>query len=218
MSTPQLAAGGGLSKSRIEALCDGVFAIAMTLMIFNIKVPERSNGTSPATLARDVVRLWPQFLIYAISFVMVGVYWVGHHNQYHFIRRTNRWLLWINIFFLMFVSLIPFSTALLGHYPETQFSIVIYAANLIATGIVLYVHWWYATSRRRLVDADLDPELIRLASRRILMAPTILVIAIAVSFASTAISILLFAIIPVLYILPGRIDRHWTGSRARTNS
>ena len=88
---------GGRSKTRIEALTDGVFAIAMTLLIFNIRVPEAAQGTDKA-LRQGLLQLWPSFLTYIISFVMLGVYWVGHHNQYHFIRRTDRVFLWTNIF------------------------------------------------------------------------------------------------------------------------
>jgi uncharacterized membrane protein len=199
----------GLTKSRIEALCDGVFAIAMTLMIFNIKVPEIPSELVGAELAHNLFNLCPQFLVYAMSFVMLGVYWVGHHNQYHYIRHTNRLLLWINVAFLLCVTFIPFSTALLGRYPTQQIALVVYALNLILVGIVLFVHWHYALSRR-LLDAELDPVLVKLASRRILLAPAILVLAVVFSFVSTNISLGLCAIIPVLYVLPGRIDRHWT--------
>jgi uncharacterized membrane protein len=73
----------------------------------------------------------------AISFVMLGVYWVGHHNQYHYIRRVDRLLLWINMAFLMCITVIPFSTALLGKYLTQQISVVVYALNLILVGIVL---------------------------------------------------------------------------------
>jgi uncharacterized membrane protein len=107
----------GLSKTRIEALTDGIFAIAMTLMVFDIKLPVGPQ-TTPWSLRSELIGLWPRFLAYAISFIMLGVYWVGHHNQYHYIRRTDRGFLWINIFFLMGVSLIPFSTGLLGQYPR----------------------------------------------------------------------------------------------------
>lgn len=203
----------GLAKGRIEALCDGVFAIAMTLMIFNIKVPEIPDEMVGATLADDVFRLWPQFLVYAISFVMLGVYWVGHHNQYHYIRRTDRFLLWINVAFLFCVTLIPFSTALLGRYPTQQVAVVVYAVNLILVGAVLLTHWRYAVSHPGLVGSDLDPVQVKLASRRILLAPAILVIAVAFSFVSTIFSLALCAIIPVLYILPGRIDRHWKSAQ-----
>ena len=202
----------GLTKTRIEALCDGVFAIAMTLMIFNIRVPEVPGDLVRTRLAPILFSLWPQFLVYAISFVMLGVYWVGHHNQYHYIRRTNRLLLWINVAFLLCVTLVPFSTALLGRYPTEQIAVVVYAVNLILVGIILLVHWRYAVSRRGLVDSDLAPDLVKQASRRILLAPAILVLAVAFSFLNTIVSLALFAIIPAVYILPGRIDRHWKPS------
>ena len=106
----------GLSKTRIEALTDGIFAIAITLMVFDIKVPAVTQ-MNQLNLRHELIQLWPRFLAYVISFVMLGVYWVGHHNQYHYIRRTDRPFLWINIFFLMGISLIPFSTGLLGQFP-----------------------------------------------------------------------------------------------------
>lgn len=140
---------------------------------------------------------------------MLGVYWVGHHNQFHYIRRTDRVLLWINIVFLMFVTLIPFSTALMGQYPTQRLSVDIYAITLILVGISLYIHWWYATSSHRLVDEELDPQLITLAKRRIVRAPVILLAAIAASFLSVRLSIILCAIVPIVYIVPGRIDRRW---------
>jgi len=200
---------GWITTTRIEALSDGVFAIAMTLMIFNIKVPQIPNERVTAELTRRLLDLWPHFLVYAISFVMLGVYWVGHHNQYHHIRRTNRVLLWINIALLLCVTLIPFSTALLGSYPTHQGAVVLYATNLILVGLVLFIHWHYATFQHALVDPDLDPELIRLASRRILMGPALLALAIVFSFVSTQGSLVLCGVVPVLYILPGRIDRYW---------
>src|SRR5262245_27599586 len=116
---------GGLSKARIEALTDGVFAIAMTLLIFGVKVPVITPVTEKA-LRHELIQLWPSILTYAISFVMLGIYWVGHHNQYHYIQRTDRIFLWINIFFLMCVSSIPFSTSLLGQYPTERTALTIY--------------------------------------------------------------------------------------------
>ena len=174
--------GNGLPKSRIETLCDGVLAIAMTLMIFNIRVPEMPREQASSRLAGELFQLWPRFVVYVVSFVMLGIYWVGHHNQFHYIRRTDRVLLWLNIVFLMFVTLIPFSTALMGQYPSQRLSVDIYAITLIMLGISLYIHWWYATSSHRLVDEELDPRLITLAKRRIIRAPVILLAAIAASF------------------------------------
>jgi hypothetical protein len=92
--------------------------------------------------------------------------------------------------------------------------VIIYCANLIVVGLVLYLHWWYATRNHRLVDADLDSHVVRLATTRILMAPVIYVVAIGVSFVpsvGTALSIGIYVLVPVLYILPGHIDRHLLG-------
>lgn len=136
---------GGLSKNRIEALSDGIFAVAMTLMILDIRVPEISGMLVSTELLPKLFELWPKFLVYAMSFVISGIYWVGQHNQFHYIRHSDRILLWINIFFLMFVVMIPFSTALLGRYWQQQTALIIYGGNLIIIGLLVYTNWWYAT-------------------------------------------------------------------------
>jgi uncharacterized membrane protein len=205
---------GGLTKTRIEALTDGIFAIAMTLMVFDIKLPVRSQ-TTPWSLRYELIGLWPRFLAYAISFIMLGVYWVGHHNQYHYIRRTDRAFLWINIFFLMGVSLIPFSTGLLGQYPGERTALVVYGLNLIMVGGFLYAHWSYATGNRRLVERQIHPEVVRLAKYRILTGPAASTLAICGSFVSRRLSLAIFALIPLLYLIPGRIDYHWLVAREK---
>ena len=204
----------GLSKTRIEALADGIFAIAMTLMVFDIKLPVPTQ-TMPWSLRYELVRLWPRFLAYVISFIMLGVYWVGHHNQYHYIRRTDRGFLWINIFFLMGVSLLPFSTGLLGQYPAERTALVVYGLNLIMVGGFLYTHWWYATRSHRLVESQINPEVVSLAKHRIAMGPAVSILAICVSLVGKRLSLAIFALIPLLYLIPGRIDYHWLNPRER---
>jgi len=168
------------------------------------------------SLLYDPIQLWPRFLAYLISFIMLGVYWVGHHNQYHYIRRTDRVFLWINIFFLMSVSLIPFSTGLLGQYPQERTALAFYGLNLIMVGGFLYAHWWYATGSYRLVERHLHPEVVRLAQYRIAMGPVASVLAICASFLSRRLTLAVFALIPLLYLIPGRIDYHWLGPREKT--
>ena len=122
----------------------------MTLMIFNIKVTEIPNELVRSQLVHEVFILWPKFLVYIISFVMLGVYWVGHHDQYHYILRTDRVFLWINIFFLMCVSLIPFSMGLLGQYPAERTALVVYGLNSD--------HGWWISLRSLVVrDAGSPP-------------------------------------------------------------
>lgn len=198
-----------LGRNRIEALTDGVFAVAMTLLVLDIKVPEFQQPLTTAELAMKLFALWPKFLSYTISFVILGVYWVGHHVQLSFIRRADRPLLWINIFFLLWVALVPFSTAVLSEYPKMQLAIAVYGANLIAIGLTLALHRGYATKENRHVDPDIHPGLVRAAMGRTLMGPCVYIIAIGLSFLRAEVSLALYALVPVLYILPGRIDIHW---------
>jgi len=199
----------GLSKSRVEALTDGIFAVAMTLLILDVKVPLVSHTED---LPRELLALWPRLVSYAISFVMLGIYWVGHHNQFHLIRRTNRTLLWINILFMMTICFVPFSAALLSAYATQPLALAVYGVNLVTIGLILYGHWSYATFGHRLVDRDLDNRVIRFASRRILIGPVVFSLASVLSFVSATASLILLMLAPLVYLFPGKVDRHWTVS------
>jgi uncharacterized membrane protein len=196
----------GLSTQRLEAFSDGVFAVAITLLVLNLQVPQIASASE---LVSRLGALWPKILSYALSFVLVGIYWVAHHNTFHYIPRSDRTLLWLNILLLMCIVFLPFPTALLGQYPQERVSIIIYAGTLVLTGLVLQALWWYATSGCRLVDRDIDPRLVQRASRRNLTAPLLYLLAIGISLISVPASLVLFLLVPLYYILPGRIDRHW---------
>jgi uncharacterized membrane protein len=196
----------GLSTNRLEAFSDGVFAVAITLLVLNLQVPQIA---AVSELVPRLGALWPKLLSYALSFVLVGIYWVAHHNTFHYIKRSDRNLLWLNILLLLCIVFLPFPTALLGQYPEQRVSVIIYAGTLVITGLVLQLLWWYATSRYRLVDRNIDPRLVQRATRRNLAAPLLYLLAIGISLFSVPASLVLFILVPVYYIFPGRIDRHW---------
>ena len=198
----------GLSKTRIEALSDGIFAFAMTLLILDVKIPSLEPGQE-AELPRRLMEVAPRFLVYAMSFLIVGVNWVGHHAQLHYIRRTDRACLWSNLCYLMAISSLPFSAGLLGQYPRQPAAIVVYCGNLIAAGLLLFGQLRYAAGRGQLFDPDIDPHFIAAAGRRILMGPKIYVAAALLSFFSPSLSLLLCILTPLLYIVPGEVDRYW---------
>lgn len=179
----------------------------MTLLVLGIGVPEIPAAAAQSQLTSALLALWPKFLSYGISFIVTGIYWSAHHNQFHFIRRADRTYIWINIIFLMLVSLIPFSAALLGHYSSVRAAIDVYGLNLILVGASLYLHWWYATSRRRLTDPELDDRFVRAVKLRILAGPVAYALSIALSFVSTPASLAVYVLVPILYISPGRVDR-----------
>src|ERR671931_2798144 len=201
-----------LSKNRIEALTDGIFAVVMTLLVLDISVPQISshynigNVAAETELLKRLFDLWPKILSFGISFVILAIYWVAHHRQFHYIKHSNRALIWINIVFLMATCLIPFSTSLLGEYREQEISILVYGGNSIVIASLLYIQWWYSTSDHgRLADENLDSAIKTTLSRRLLFGIIIYLIAIGISFVYIQLSVFLFTIILVPAFLPNKI-------------
>ncbi len=184
----------------------------MTILVLGVGVPA-APAVSSARLPVALRELAPQVIVYIISFVNLGVLWVGQHNQYHFIGRSDRWFLWINILFLLLISFMPLSTALLGHYPLDRLALAIYGANLIGATLALALHWHYATRKGRLTRGDVTPEIARLAHRRILGSAAAYATALLLSWVVPVMALMLFAVVPCLNIFPFRMDRHF---RART--
>lgn len=207
-----MAEGRGLSTARIENLNDNVFSIVMTLLILNFKVPELPDSLARSLLPQKLLALWPDFLTYAMSFLILGIYWIGHHNQYHFIKRTDRLFLWINILFFMCVALVPFLTSLLARYLNEPIVVLIYYGSNIVTAGVFYLHWHYATQGNRLVD-EIDPQVVKSTKWRILIAPASCIPLGALCFFNTKLSLLIYFLILLYYIFPVAIDRLWAVKR-----
>lgn len=189
-----------MRTNRIEALTDGIFAIVMTLLILELHIPNIH-----ANLLTQLYNLLPKFISFIISFIILGIFWIGHQNQYAFIKKVDRVFLWINILFFMFVGLVPFSAGLLGEFPQEKISIFIYGLNLTFVGMMMYLHWWYAV--KKLIEVELKPEFIKQVNKRILIGPLCYLVALPVSFFSPYLSIFLFILPVIIQVLPGRIDR-----------
>jgi uncharacterized membrane protein len=194
--------GDRVSRDRIITLTDAVLAIVMTLLVLEIVVPELSRSEVTTELPKRLLELLPDVQSYATSFIILGFFWIAHDDQFHYVKRANRTLLWLTIFCLMFIAFIPFSTALIGAYGDQQISVIIYGINIIIVLFWTYLQWKYATRERHLVDGDLHPKLIAIMSRRLIAGILLYLIAIAVSFLSTQVSLILFILIPIYYLVP----------------
>jgi uncharacterized membrane protein len=129
-----------VNKQRLEAFSDGVFAIVITLLILDIKIPE----VQPTALGAGLVNILPQILTYILSFFIVGLYWHLHHQVAAQIKLIDEVFIWLNLVWLLFVSVLPFPTALLGRYPLQPIPLTIYGINLIlvnVTGFVILVYF-----------------------------------------------------------------------------
>ncbi|MFN8398851.1 MAG: TMEM175 family protein [Anaerolineales bacterium] len=143
-----------MQKSRLEAFSDGVFAIVITLLILDIRFPEVPYSQFGQTL----LSLLPRILAYVMSFILIGLYWVVHHNSLHGMQKTDRGFLWLNILLLLFVSFIPFPTSLLGRYPYQAGPIMFYGLTLIACNLVGYLMILYVWRHPHLANEEFSPK------------------------------------------------------------
>ncbi len=158
----------GQNLSRLAALSDGIFAVAMTLLVLDLRVPLSSAIQSEQALWDTLVQLAPRFLTYLMSFLTLGIFWVGQQTQLNHFARSNRNLAWIHLTFLLGVTLLPFSTALLADFITFRLALIIYWLNLLLLGIMLYWSRSYA-QRAELFSEDTTPEILAVTKRRIVL-------------------------------------------------
>ncbi len=187
-----------MNKNRLEAFSDGVFAIVITLLILDVKLP--NNSTQP--IWTNVKSIIPNLLSFIFSFIIIGVYWVAHHSMMHYIKKVNRTALWLNMLLLLTITLIPFPASLLGRYPKSETALWLYAINLIIVNIAGSIFWWYCSGKQGICEEQLDLRL----RRKILwihLSPVLLYsIAAFLSFISIYITYMLFIIISAFFIIP----------------
>ena len=147
-----------MSKDRLETLVDGIFAIVMTLLVMNVVVPQRQVVMKEVGFEDLMMSRVHDIINYALSFILLSMFWVQHHEQSHFIKRTDRIHLWINLFTLLFVALFPFSTSLVSEFPEKNMAELIFGANMFMVGVLFALNWAYATKGRHLVDGGITDE------------------------------------------------------------
>jgi uncharacterized membrane protein len=196
-----------MESRRVEALADGIFAISMTLLVLEVHVPSLAATVSAGELGRGLLQTWPKLAAYCGSFLILGVLWIGHHNQFHYIRRADRPFLWINILFLMWVGFMPYCTALLGSFMGNHLAAAVYGGALILTGTILYAEWRYAATHGLLSD-EATPEIVEATGKRIRLGLLGYAIALAVSLLSAPVGLALYVLIPLSYLRRGTIDRH----------
>lgn len=190
----------GQSPERIAALSDGLFAIAMTLLVLDIHIPEIAGIHGEADLVRALAGLAPHFLIYLMSFLTLGIFWVGQQTQLNHFARADRNLAWLHIAFLAVVALVPFSTALLAAYVTFRTALIVYWFNVLMLGVMLFLSWRYARRAELIVvsaPADIDSAVVR----RIVIAQSLYLFGAALCAIGTYWSIAFIALVQLNYAL-----------------
>lgn len=197
-----LFAGGSLE--RIAALSDGVFAFAMTLLVLDLHVPEIAAVHAEGDLLRALGELVTRLIPWVMSFLTLGIFWVGQQTQLNHFDRSDRDLTWIHLTFLLAVTLTPFSTALLAHFIVYRTALLVYWANVLLLGAILYASWTYAR-RAGLLKPDVPPEVSAAVRRRILVAQALYAFGAALCVFSTYASIAFIVLVQLNYAVAPRL-------------
>ena len=188
---------------RLETFADGVLAIAITLLILEVKSPHVPRGGS---LARELARQWPSYAAYAVSFLTIGIIWVNHHHMFKVINRTNHAFLMLNVVFLMTIAALPFPTALVaGHIHDPSGRSVaafVYGANMVAVAVMFNAVWRYAASGHRLLYGGVPDDLVRRVNRSFLFGPLTYGVAALIALANSWISLAIYAGLALYWLLP----------------
>jgi uncharacterized membrane protein len=186
----------------IEAISDGVFAIALTLLILDIKVPVSESIRSESDLFHALSSLTPKFMSYFLSFMTLDIFWTGQSVQYTYIEKSDRHLNWLALFFLLFVSILPFTTAFLSEHIHFSLSILLYWLNILFLGITIYIHWIHAYNHGFVALPEPESKQVyKVVKQRIITAQSLYAGGALLCFVSNYLSIAVIIIIQLNYAI-----------------
>jgi uncharacterized membrane protein len=186
-----------ISKNRLETMVDGIFAIAMTILVLGITPPKPDISQAQAVLAGQIVDILPEIFIFIVAFLILAGFWLSHHRQFHFVRNIDSHLLWINIILLISIVFIPFSTDVAGDYPEILIAVLLFHINIIIIGLIFSYQAHYILQSRKLYDPDFDQKFLQGQFHRSVLIPVISFIAVIIAFVNPSVSLLVYLAIPV---------------------
>ena len=203
--------------TRVLALCDGVCAIIITLLVIEIHPPALGPGE---TVRHALHELKPSLVAFALSFLVVSVAWVGHRDTFALIRRTDRWLVWLNIVYLFPLCLVPFGASLITNYWEDPVALRLYGLLLVGISLSRLAMWTYATGRTQLMYEAIDARARTVGVLAAVVPALVYGVGIAVADGSPVLSILIYAAAPLVYVVlvtlarsagsPDSVDRDFT--------
>ncbi len=196
--------------NRLEAFSDGVFAVAITLLVLNIKLPPDNLLDDPHMWPALLAQL-PSLLAFVTSFATIGIMWINHHRLFKHIKGTDTGLLLFNLLLLLLIVFIPYPTALLAQqyatHPDQHIAAVVYSGTYVITAICFNLLWRYASYHNRLLGKDADSRAVAAISRQYLFGPLVYLIAFALAWVSTPATIIVSFALALFFAIPGRPPR-----------
>lgn len=186
---------------RIKALTDGVFAIAMTLLVLSLELPAAHSLEGDFSVVKMLLGQLDLFYNYFLSFIILAFFWINHHNQFHCYKETDNTHLWLNLFLLMFVALMPFSTVLVSDYPQYGAADAVFAVNVLLISLFYYLNYWYAEKKGYLIE-KLPENTGSQVKKQVLLITSICFLAIILAALDPSASSITFLLIPLLILTP----------------
>lgn len=187
-----------ISKSRLEALVDGIFAFAMTLLVTGLTIPVLSDSVAAAELPAQVMGMRSEFISLLIAFFILASFWLAHHRQFHHVRTIDMNLVRINLCILACVVVVPFTTSISGDYDHVRIAVDLFHLNLFFLGLLFLVQWWYLNRTPAVLTGEIRRSDAVNGTRRSLMAPAVAALGFLVAFADPRLSMTVY-----LLLFPG---------------
>ena len=197
-----------IKVERVISFSDAVFAFAITLMALSIDIPDLPTHLTQSELLDKLYDLYPQFESYVISFAVIAIFWVSYHQVFNHIKGSHITMVYLNLLFLLLITLLSLSTSLVINYGTYQIPYIIYCFTVIMTSSLLATIWWHATRNKRLVDKNLHPFFIKGVLVNLMSIPIVFTISIIISFVNLDIAQYFWLIIAPLNITIKRRYKH----------
>ncbi|MFA6530805.1 MAG: TMEM175 family protein [Candidatus Micrarchaeia archaeon] len=191
-----------VSMHRIEALTDGIFAFAMTMLVLSINIPLSPSSLAGMSVGETLLGQTDRFVNYATSFLLLAIFWVSHHRVFDHLKGVDWKLVWGNVILLLFIALVPFSMELTNEFTKDPVADFLFGLNMFIIGTIYYLLWAYATDHRRLVKPSLNNEHIQRTKKALLTISLISLLSMFVAFVYPSLAPLVFLIIPILLFFP----------------
>jgi len=192
-----------MSKDRLEAYSDGVFAVALTLLILDLRVPALASHSNLGQYATAMVPLIPKVLSFVLTFTMICIHWVGHHYFFVRLRYVTVTLVWMNNLFLLWICFMPFPMAMLGDHPTDQFPILLYAVNQLLAAMNFFVFRAYASRHKLFIDGSAAKVM---GPKHSIPAIAMYLLAALFAFVNVYVSLVCLFLVPLLYFIPTLIS------------
>lgn len=202
MSHPQKHPG---ASKRLEALSDGIFAIAATLLVLEIHIPTLSDNSPAATMAA-LTELLPSLIAFVFSFLNILIFWVNHDTLGQVTNHFDSKLTYLNILFLLFISLVPFTTAFVSRNPYNVISVSVYGLVFLLTSVLACIMYYYIAFKTELMHPNVPLRVRKKIWKRVRMGPVLFASAIALGWLNVFIPIIIYILVPILFIIFPKIE------------